>query len=241
MMGIKKFSSWNIRQQDNEEQVEPYRRYFFICEGANTERWYFEKLIERRKDLGIHPLIDLCLLEKTEEDKNITYPMQLIDFAEKQKSAPEISFDKERDKMIVVFDADIFERKVEDYDNVVQYGEEKKNILGVTNPSFELFLLLHYDEAWKELIEPNMEKILKNEKRGNNREIYCILREKSEINCKKNFKIGELASNLDIAIKQEKNINQDVHACIGQLTSNIGKIIESIQQDNLEKVSALKV
>ena len=86
-----------------------------------------------------------------------------------------------------------------------------------------------------------MEKILKNEKRGNNREIYCILREKSEINCKKNFKIGELASNLDIAIKQEKNINQDVHACIGQLTSNIGKIIESIQQDNLEKVSALKV
>mgnify|MGYP000644686121 CR=1 FL=1 len=73
---------------------------FFICEGANTETWYFKRLIDLRKELDIHPLIDLCLLEKTEEDRNISYPMQLIDFANKQKK--KIGFQKKWDKMIVV-------------------------------------------------------------------------------------------------------------------------------------------
>ena len=44
--------------------------------------------------------------------------------------------------MIVVFDGDIFEEKVLDYDELVAEGE-KNNILAVSNPAFELFLLLH--------------------------------------------------------------------------------------------------
>ena len=43
--------------------------------------------------------------------------------AENQKENPEIAFDKERDKMIVVFDGDIFEKKVLDYDELVAEGE----------------------------------------------------------------------------------------------------------------------
>jgi len=35
----------------------------------------------------------------------------LIEFAEDQKENPEISFDKERDKMIVVFDGDFLKKK----------------------------------------------------------------------------------------------------------------------------------
>ena len=45
--------------------------------------------------------------------------------------------------MIVVFDGDIFEEKVLDYDELIAEGE-KSNILAVSNPAFELFLLLHY-------------------------------------------------------------------------------------------------
>ena len=43
----------------------------------------------------------------------------MIEFAEDQKENPEISFDKERDKMIVVFDGDIFEEEVLDYDELL--------------------------------------------------------------------------------------------------------------------------
>ena len=59
----------------------------------------------------------------------------MIEFAEDQKENPEISFDKERDKMIVVFDGDIFEEKVLDYDELIAEGE-KSNILAVSHQTF---------------------------------------------------------------------------------------------------------
>ncbi|BFK20854.1 hypothetical protein F230042K4_21450 [Mediterraneibacter glycyrrhizinilyticus] len=154
MAPVRSYTNWNSRITDEEEQIEPYRKYFFICEGANTETWYFKKLIDIRKELNIHPLIDIRLLEKTEGDRDISFPRRLIEFAENQKENQEIAFDKERDKMIVVFDGDIFEEKVLDYDELVAEGE-KKNILAVSNPAFELFLLLHYENSYEDDIEPS--------------------------------------------------------------------------------------
>ncbi len=71
----------------------------------------------------------------------------------------DISFDRERDKMIIVFDADIFEEKVQDYDEVVALGEAE-NILAVSNPAFELFLLLHFENAYEEKILSRMKRRL---------------------------------------------------------------------------------
>ena len=89
MSPVRSYTNWNSRSTDYEKQIEPYRKYFFICEGANTETWYFRKLIDIRKFLNIHPLIDIRLLEKTEEDKDISFPRKLIAFAENQKKNPE--------------------------------------------------------------------------------------------------------------------------------------------------------
>ena len=44
---------------------------------------------------------------------------------------------------------------------------EKDNILGVSNPSFELFLLLHFKGAYENDIVPNEEDIIKQEKKLN--------------------------------------------------------------------------
>lgn len=230
MAPVRSYTNWNSRSTDNEEQKEPYRKYFFICEGANTETWYFRKLIDIRKSLNIHPLIDIRLLEKTEEDKDISFPRKLIAFAESQKDNEDISFDRERDKMIIVFDADIFEEKVQDYDEVVALGE-KENIIAVSNPAFELFLLLHFENAFEEDIEPNVEQIIKNEKEGNQTFIYKLLLARTGVNPKKNSSIGELAKYVNIAIAQEKKINEDIHNCKGRVTCNIGEIIESIRND----------
>lgn len=78
MAPVRSYTNWNCRENDAKEQIEPYRKYFFICEGANTETWYFRKLIDIRKSLNIHPLIDIRLLEKTDEDKDISFPRKLI-------------------------------------------------------------------------------------------------------------------------------------------------------------------
>jgi len=230
MAPIRTYTDWNKRPSDHEETIEPYRKYFFICEGANTETFYFQKLIDLRKTLGIHPLIDIRFIEKTEGDRDISYPRKLIEFADVQKELPELSFDPERDKMIVVFDTDIFNAKVTDYDAVVVLGEQK-NILAVTNPAFELFLLLHFEGSYEADILPNAEAILKNEKEGNQRYIYTLLHSRTHMNSKKNKKIGDLAKKVDIAIKQEKKLNQDVHSALGSITCNIGSIIQAIRED----------
>ena len=233
MAPVRNYSNWNKRDADNIEQLEPYKKFFFICEGANTETWYFQKLVDLRKQLGIHPLIDICFLEKTEEDRDITYPIKLLEFADQQKKNEGIGFDIEHDKMIVVFDADIFETKVENYDEILRIALENGDILAVSNPAFELFLLLHFPESYSEIISPNQTEILKNEKDGNQTFIYKLLLEKCGMNCKKNSKIGELAQQIDIAIEQEKFLNQDITAVRGNLTCNIGKIIADIRNSTV--------
>ena len=52
------------------------------------------------------------------------------------------------------------------------------------------------------------------------------------INPKKNSAIGELAEKVENAIEQEKKINEDIHQCKGQITCNIGRIIDEIRKDD---------
>ena len=231
MPPIRTYTDWNKRPSDHEDQMEPFRKYVFICEGANTEVWYFRKLIDLRKRLGIHPLIDIRLWEKTEGDQDITYPRKLIEFAEARKADAELAFDRNHDRMIIVFDADIFSAKVTGYEDVVMLGEQYGDLLGITNPNFELYLLLHFPGAFEEDILPNAERLLRNEKVGNMRLSYSLLLTRTGINSKTNEAIGDLAEKVETAIEQEKHLNQDVHACLGQLTSNIGSLIEMIRAD----------
>lgn len=230
MAPIRTYSDWNKRASDDEEQKEPFRKYFFICEGANTEVWYFRKLIDMRKELGIHPMIDIRLMEKTEEDANLSNPKALIKFAEAQKDIVENKFDKKHDKMIVVFDADIYKNKPDEFKEIYEVGLQN-NILAITNPSFELFLLLHYENSYNEIILPNSKSILQNQKFGKRRYISKIFTEKSGMNSKENPAIGELAANISVAICQEKCLNQNAENALGNLTCNIGKIIQDIMED----------
>lgn len=234
MAPIRTYSKWNVRPDNNKEQIEPYRHYYFICEGANTEKWYFEKLIDLRKDLSIRSQIDIVYLEKTDEHANLSDPEKLIEFADSKKDSGDISFDKKFDKMIVVFDADVFEKEKDGYDKVIEKGL-RRNILGVTNPSFELFLLLHYHNSYNEIILPNTADIIKNEWVGvgssRRRFIEDLFRKKAGIRPKSNSMVGELAKDVLVAIEQEKKLNNDIKSAKGVITSNIGQIIASIIED----------
>lgn len=234
MAPIRTYSNWNSRSPGLGKQIEPYRHYYIICEGRNTEKWYFEKLIDIRKTLSIHSMIDISYLEKTAEHENMSSPKKLIQFADELKKNGKIPFDKKFDKMIIVFDADIFEGEQNNYEEIILLGK-KRNILGVTNPSFELFLLLHYERSVDEIILPDCKNIINNEwvGSGRNRRRYIedIFRKKAKMKPKSNAAIGELASQVFIAINQEKKLNNNIESCKGVVTSNIGVIIQSIIDD----------
>lgn len=89
---------------------------------------------------------------------------------------------------------------------------------------------MHYKNSFQEDIQPHIEEIIKNEKIGNQRYIYHLLLKKTGINSK----IGELARYVDIAIEQEKKINEDIHQCKGNITCNTGKIISMIKNDSIK-------
>lgn len=231
-MPVHTYTNWNSRPSDREEQVEPYRKYYFICEGANTETFYFEKLIDLRKDLGIHPLIDIRLWEKTEGDRNISFAKNLVRFAYEQKGLESNGFDVERDKMIIVFDGDIFEEKVQGYDELIASIEEN-DIAAVSNPGFELFLLLHVDGSYEKYIQGHEADFLTMVD-GKYAYAYNALLEATGMNAKKNPQIGTLAENVLVAIEQERLINQDIHQLKGRVSSNIGLIIDGIINEEYE-------
>ena len=226
-MPVHTYTNWNSRPSDQVEQIEPFRKYFFICEGANTETFYFRRLIDLRKQLGIHPLIDVRLWEKTDEDRNLSFAKNLVAFAEKQKQNPNNDFDYERDKMVIVFDGDIFDEKVQGYDELIS-RIDKTDIAGVTNPSFELFLLLHIPGSYEEWIKGHEMDFLSRDEDGKYSYAYNVLRDLTGMNAKKNSEIGKLADSVLIAISQEKKVNQDIHDLKGKVSSNLGKILEEI-------------
>lgn len=230
MAPVRTYGNWDSRNSDRQQSEEPYRKYYFIAEGANTERFYFERLIDERKRLGFKDTIDIRFLEKTEKDRNISYPAHLIAFAEKLKKSSEIEFDEQYDKIVIVFDADIFEKKVSNYQELINM-KSKSSIYAVTNPAFELFLLLHLSNSYEEVIAPNYAIILENRKEQGKTPIHKFLLEKTGVNVKHNSSIGQLALNIDIAIEQEKKVNQDILNCKGRLTSNIAQIISGMKRE----------
>ena len=236
-MPVHTYTNWNRRISDRQEQIEPFRKYIFICEGANTETFYFRHLIDMRKQLGIHPLIDMRLWEKTEGDRDLSFPRRLFEFARRQKTDPVNDFDPERDKMVIVFDGDIFEEKVAGYEELLQDIEES-DIAAVTNPGFELFLILHIANAYRDYIQGHEEEFLKKDDKGRYSYAYNVLLEMTGMNAKKNPGIGTLAEHVFCAIDQERFINQDVHRLKGNVSSNIGLVIQSIIEDTPEILMA---
>ena len=177
-------------------------------------------------------MIDIRLWEKTEGDRNISFAKNLVRFAYEQKSLESNGFDVERDKMIIVFDGDIFEEKVQGYDELIASIEEN-DIAAVSNPGFELFLLLHVDGSYEKYIQGHEADFLTMVD-GKYAYAYNALLEATGMNAKKNPQIGTLAENVLVAIEQERLINQDIHQLRGRVSSNIGLIIDGIINEEPE-------
>lgn len=93
---------------------------------------------------------------------------------------------------------------------------------------------MFFREKSKNYIQPNAAEILKNERIGgknSKRFVSALFSNIYHINSKNDARVGDLVFDLDIAIEQEKNLNQDFSKCAGRLTSNIGAILQSIKNN----------
>lgn len=130
--------------------------------------------------------------------------------------------------LIVDRDRDSFVAAPENnqYDYVVNKCSEKKFGLYVTNPCFEFWLLLHFDEVF----ELDQDKLLKNpqvtaKRRYAEQELRRICPEYG----KSSYRAEEFVRHIDKAIENEKAFCEDVVMLENKVGSNLGILIEEMK------------
>lgn len=223
-------STWSTRAARPE--IAPKSKCFFVGEGANTEYWYLESLAERLAKMNVPELIELKPVKRTGDDRNQSAPRSLLEQAKRIRADEdgEFGFDEATDRIVVLFDVDAYKGDAALYESDLERFEGIAQV-AVTNPSFELFLLLHLDGALERVILPNEWEILQNGYIGRRRFVEKLASDELGINVKRNRAIGELADKFEVAARAESMLNQDPTKAIGRLTSNVAASINAVIKD----------
>jgi len=231
MSPLREFRSLTTRFEED-IKIEPLRRYYLIFEGANTERKYFQGIDNNRKELGINSQIELIILHKEGDISSFSHPIKLLELIEGKKKSLKTDgkFDKAIDRFVIVFDRDSYE-KTEEY---IEFIEKAigDNILTVTSPCFELWLILHYEAAVGKYVVPNKDRLFDNEKVSSSHTFASrLFSEISGSNPKAGSFFNKLKGGIDLAIEQEKSLEQDILRMATEIGSNVGFLIERMRED----------
>ena len=231
MSPLREYRSLTTRFEE-EIKIEPLRRYYLIFEGANTERKYFQGIDNNRKELGINSQIELVILHKEGDISSFSHPIKLLELIEEKKKSLKTDgkFDKAIDRFVIVFDRDSYEN-LEDYVEFIEKASAD-NILTVTSPCFELWLILHYENAVEKYVATNKDRLFDNEKVSRAHSFASnLFSEVSGTNPKSGSFFNKLKGGIDFAIEQEKALEQDILKMATEIGSNVGILIEQMRDD----------
>lgn len=224
--------TWNLRNEPSGRK--PKGRCFLLAEGANTEYWYLERLSSVLAKRNLPKRIEMVPIERTEEDRNKSNPHALFDqvLRIRDGGCEDYGFEEDNDIVVVVFDVDIYRRDAQQYVPDIQKLDSVARV-AVTNPSFELFLLLHLEGAVDSIIEPHCEEILRNGFYPETRRRYIefLASQALGMNTKHNKRIANLAERFDVAVRQETRLNQNPERALDCLTSNVACVIQGIVKE----------
>lgn len=226
------------QERSDEDTIKPKSTFFFIVEGSNTEIWYLDQLFMNLSEEKFHDVFKLVLINREgDKDKTASHPSKLLEYGNwliKNGIEDRYTYEKDLDEIVFVFDCDIYRGNESSYIEIMSSLEEI-GMIGVTFPSFELFLLLHKKNAFHKYIETNKTELYENKKiNKHKREINRLFSESYGFNPKKNEKeTRKLAQYFNLAVKNERFLNQDKTKCLTCLTSNIGQTISKIVNNDL--------
>lgn len=212
--------------------------YFYEVEIITTSRVLARKIWETMKkvcneelkktlDDIVEDIEKVCntLVEAVQKECNIENIVEDISDIIKDGG---LIYEEGFDKICLIVDRDKESFSSEQYKYVMDTCEEKGFYLCVTNPCFEFWLLLHFDQV----LELDNNKLLENPKVSSKRryvedELCKLIRYKKSF-----YKAEELVKNVDIAIKNQKRFCEDIGEIENCVGSNIGKLIEDMRKDN---------
>ena len=218
-------SSNFIRKSNNKE----FTKFCFIVpEGDVTEIRYFEGLKNNSEYLHLNKLIKLSIIENEQDEFGQSHLKRKIENFEASVKEGKIDYDKDVDTVVFVFDRDPQNFKENQYDTYVEKCCEKGYILCISNPTFELFLLMHDNQ----IFTLDRKMMLENRKQSSKRFLELQV-EKFFHHNKRNLNFDIYKSKIKTAIKNEKEFCEDLIDLKNQLGSNVGKFIDTLMNDEI--------
>ncbi|WP_299695451.1 RloB family protein [uncultured Vibrio sp.] len=207
----------------DEYQEDPKRVIIISCEGSVTEPEYFNTIkVKLAKYLS-----DIIEIEVVNKQNNASEPQNVM--ANLQRYVEAYDYRKEHDSLWLVCDREKVDARKKHLKEIMPICKENGYKLAISNPLFELWLLMHitdisqYDKkvlfanepvnASRKFIDKQLSNILDNgynKKAGRfNKDIVTY-------------------ENLIRAIEQEKTLENNEDLLLDNLGSNIGELINDI-------------
>lgn len=193
----------------------------------NTLKWICEEGLSKRLDGVVDNVDDSAkkifeLLIKNSSIEGITDSISEI------IKSLSITYDSEIDHICIIVDRDkdsfVVNDRVNQYQYVLDACKSNGFDLYITNPCFEFWLLLHFDDC----IKLDESKLLENPKITKNKN-YTEVELNKLMKFKKNkYDADSLVKNLPKAITNEKNYCEDLNSLENTVGSNLGKLFDSI-------------
>lgn len=144
-------------------------------------------------------------------------------------SQQNVTYDPDYDRVCLIADRDRQSFKPEQYDEVLATCKDKGFSFYISNPCFEFWLLLHYDEVLsmdKGMLLKNPKDKPKAKKRFLEKQLGLLMGSYN----KEKLDFSKLLDKVQCAIKNEKLFCEDIERLKVELGSNIGKLLESLQE-----------
>lgn len=190
-----------------------------------------EKILKKCLNDNVDNLVKDCnqLTEYLNQESNI---VNIVDDISDIIRASNITYDNKFDEICLIVDRDKESFLAAPENNQYNYVLEtcQKNGFGfyVSNPCFEFWLLLHFDEVFaldKDMLLENPQVTAK--RRYTEHELRKLLPGYS----KGNYKTAELMKRLNRAIENEAQFCENTVELLQLLGSNVGKLIKSIKKE----------
>ena len=204
--------------------LEPKSKYYIIPEGEKTEIKYFCGIRDNVEELNIKPIIEIIPIENDEDEHGQSHPKRKIENFNKDLKDEKFIFEKEIDKVYFVIDRDPQNFSEQQLDSFILECENYGYNICLSNPTFELFLIMHDDKVF----ELDKREMLENRKQNKNRR-FLEVQLSSIFGCnKRSLDFEKFKPNIRKAINNEKKFCEDLSGLKKELGSNVGKLLDSI-------------
>lgn len=207
--------------------LNPKSKYYIIPEGEKTEIQYFLGIRDNAREININSLIEVIPIENDDEELGQSHPIRKITNFNEDIENNKFLYDKEIDKVCFVIDRDPQNFSEQQYDNFLKMCKDYNYKVYVSNPTFELFLLLHDDK----IFDIDKTAMLENRRVSNSKRFLEV--KLSEIfGCnKKNINFEKFKVNIKKAINNEKQFEEDLINLKHKLGSNVGTLLDEMIED----------